>query len=49
MTTGQFYANEAPKGCLVVLAALCGSQDSMSVQHMLNEERAEPPACLKPV
>ncbi|WP_058913786.1 TetR/AcrR family transcriptional regulator [Entomohabitans teleogrylli] len=38
-TLKQFFAAEGHKGCLVVLAALCGSQDSMPIQRLLNEER----------
>lgn len=38
-TLAQFYTSPSHNGCLVVLAALCGSQDSLSVQGILNQER----------
>lgn len=38
-TLAQFYTSPSHNGCLVVLAALCGSQDSLPVQRILNQER----------
>ncbi|SNY66614.1 TetR/AcrR family transcriptional regulator [Enterobacter sp. CC120223-11] len=38
-TLNQFFNSPSHNGCLVVLAALSGSQDSLPVQEILNQER----------
>lgn len=38
-TVQQFYSTETPRGCLVVLAALSGSNESQTVQDVLIAER----------
>lgn len=38
-TITQFFNSKTHNGCLVVLAALCGSQESLPVQQILNLER----------
>lgn len=38
-TIAQFFSSKTHNGCLVVLAALCGSQESLPVQQTLNLER----------
>lgn len=38
-TLNQFFSSPSHNGCLVVLAALCGSQESLPAQHILKQER----------